>query len=616
MVAAEPPEVRDFLRRTSVPDLVSAGLAGVLTGETRGGQILERLQRTSGFVTRLGPDSPWFRYHPQLRAALRWQLDLEDPDSRPDLHRATARWYAAKQSVAAALTHAAAAGDWVYLGRLVATQGVMLVVTSDRRLLVEALRRIPPEQFGTTAELMFCAALLRFANGDFLGLPEPLARTQEMLAGRDPARRTATELAASTLEAAAVVRVRGDMPALVRATTGILQRLQAARLDHVPALLHLRALALNNKGVGLFWTDQLDQADRYLWAGLSGARVTGLHLVEINARAHLGLLAFLQGSLAEADEHVTAARGIAARHDLESTPQAMAAHLALALIELERNRVADAQAALRTALHSEANPPEAALAAVASLVRVYLLLAGEDPVAAGAVLRAAREEVGPAVVAPLLDRWLRRCEAEVALAQGAAERVLALSPAAEMLDPAEQACLGRAHLDLGRHAQAEPFLTRAANSPDMVSAVTAWIALALLADGQGHVNRSVNAMSRAATLARRNGIRKPFRTFRGAPIAGLLSRQRWLDDDGFALPDLPDPAELAVAPGAALTVPLSERERDVLRFLPTVLTAHEIAQNLGISVNTVKAHMRAIYRKLDAARRRDAVIVARRHGLL
>jgi LuxR family maltose regulon positive regulatory protein len=96
----------------------------------------------------------------------------------------------------------------------------------------------------------------------------------------------------------------------------------------------------------------------------------------------------------------------------------------------------------------------------------------------------------------------------------------------------------------------------------------------------------------------------------------LLSRQRWLDDDGFALPDLPDPAELAVAPGAALTVPLSERERDVLRFLPTVLTAHEIAQNLGISVNTVKAHMRAIYRKLDAARRRDAVIVARRHGLL
>ena len=54
----------------------------------------------------------------------------------------------------------------------------------------------------------------------------------------------------------------------------------------------------------------------------------------------------------------------------------------------------------------------------------------------------------------------------------------------------------------------------------------------------------------------------------------------------------------------------------MLRFLPTVLTANEIAASLGISVNTVKAHMRAIYRKLGAARRREAVVRARQQGLL
>jgi LuxR family maltose regulon positive regulatory protein len=61
---------------------------------------------------------------------------------------------------------------------------------------------------------------------------------------------------------------------------------------------------------------------------------------------------------------------------------------------------------------------------------------------------------------------------------------------------------------------------------------------------------------------------------------------------------------------------LSERETEVLQYLPTMLTAGEIAAELGVSVNTVKAHLRSIYRKLDAVRRREAVTRAREDGLL
>jgi LuxR family maltose regulon positive regulatory protein len=60
----------------------------------------------------------------------------------------------------------------------------------------------------------------------------------------------------------------------------------------------------------------------------------------------------------------------------------------------------------------------------------------------------------------------------------------------------------------------------------------------------------------------------------------------------------------------------SRRERDVVRFLPTMLTAAEIAAELGVSVNTVKAHMQSIYRKLGVARRSDAVAQARDRGIL
>jgi len=54
----------------------------------------------------------------------------------------------------------------------------------------------------------------------------------------------------------------------------------------------------------------------------------------------------------------------------------------------------------------------------------------------------------------------------------------------------------------------------------------------------------------------------------------------------------------------------------VLAVLPTHLSLEEIGEALRISRNTVKAHLRSIYRKLDATGRSDAVERARRHGLL
>jgi LuxR family transcriptional regulator, maltose regulon positive regulatory protein len=91
------------------------------------------------------------------------------------------------------------------------------------------------------------------------------------------------------------------------------------------------------------------------------------------------------------------------------------------------------------------------------------------------------------------------------------------------------------------------------------------------------------------------------------PPAGALARdgRDGTGRDGTGL-------GVAESPGE----PLSERERAVLSYLPTMLTTAEIATEMFVSVNTVKTHLKSIYRKLGVARRRDAVRRARALAIL
>ena len=62
--------------------------------------------------------------------------------------------------------------------------------------------------------------------------------------------------------------------------------------------------------------------------------------------------------------------------------------------------------------------------------------------------------------------------------------------------------------------------------------------------------------------------------------------------------------------------PLTVSETRVLRYLPTHMGTPEIAAELFLSANTVKTHLRHLYRKLGAHSRREAVQTARAIGLL
>jgi LuxR family maltose regulon positive regulatory protein len=75
-------------------------------------------------------------------------------------------------------------------------------------------------------------------------------------------------------------------------------------------------------------------------------------------------------------------------------------------------------------------------------------------------------------------------------------------------------------------------------------------------------------------------------------------------------------ASVQPAVGAEMIEPLSDREVEVLQLIAEGLTNPEIADRLYLSLNTVKAHTRNIYGKLDAHSRTQAVARARTLGIL
>ncbi|RIV38013.1 LuxR family transcriptional regulator [Micromonospora radicis] len=177
--------------------------------------------------------------------------------------------------------------------------------------------------------------------------------------------------------------------------------------------------------------------------------------------------------------------------------------------------------------------------------------------------------------------------------------------------------------DLGAAARLlpDPTATSAADWPLPVR-LDAVLLDAVLAARGGDERRAGRTLEQALDLAATDGYRRPFT--RAEPgLRDLLTAH--LDAGTAHWPTVSDlvravdvPAESAPAGATVVPLdePLTERELTILRYLQSILSNVEIAAELSVSVNTVKTHVRNIYRKLDTTRRRDAVRRARELHLI
>ncbi|MGC5332177.1 LuxR C-terminal-related transcriptional regulator [Micromonospora sp. DT62] len=665
VLAGLDPDARDVLRRSAVADAVCAGLADALTGRTDAEQALAGLAGDGGLLRRDDSRPPWYRCPPLLADLLHAELGRLPADELRDLHLRAAGWYADNGRPAEALRHALAGGDHDRAAALFVARWPELVPYDRETPASRPPAPPPPEAVRRDPELGLACAAERARAGDATAAAGHLRDAVEAARTlpaprRDRFRRlvTALELTLARLaddpEAvrAAAARLLATRPAPSPASpdlsvspaspgaspspaTGGPAGRAAPSGSAVDGLLaapvpaeprgaaaedaDVRAVAGTALGLADLADGDLPAAGLAFARSLSAAREAGRPRTELVCASRAALLHAVRGELRAAEILARDALAMPPCHGWSCREDCAHAYLALALVALHRDQPEEAEANLALAAPATGEP---VVGAVAALCRAYLLRDAGDLPEGHRVLAEARERLADRPRAGELTHWLLAAESDVRGARGdlgAARDLLARAPDAAA--PPLAVALARVELRAGDPRAAGYALPdweapEAAGWPLPVR-LDAAVLDAVLAGRAGDDRRAGRLLERALDLAGPEGFRRAFT--RAEPgVRDLLAAH--LDGGTAHWPTVSDlvrgadaPAERAPAERGtgALDEPLTERELTILRYLQSILSNVEIAAELSLSVNTVKTHVRNIYRKLDATRRREAVRRAR-----
>jgi LuxR family transcriptional regulator, maltose regulon positive regulatory protein len=616
VLAAHTAELRAFLLHTCVVETLTGDLADTLTGGRKGEQHLDQLERSNAFVVSLSTSSRAYRYHPMLRGMLQQELAIREPDAVPELHRRASLWFARNDQLLLAMRHAAAAADWQLLGRLLVTRAAPRILSVERQALGAILELIPDDA-GVGSLLELCRAVRVVGKGRFAPLGPHVARAWQSLADVEQELQPATRVLLHLL-AATEARLAGDARTMVVQTTTALDLLEGDAAT-VPAAEEYTVIALNNYGTGLLWCDEHNAAEGALAEALAAPDAQRIELARINALGHLGIAHATRGSLHNASKYGEAGVNLADLRGWNNLEQAAAPYLALALVKFHQNAMDDADRFCQRGMAAVGADP--LLATALRITRARINTARGRVAYAGDELNELRHPRAEWPLPELLRRWLVIAEAELQLAGGHLSTVvegLIVHDARTPTTDQERVCLARALFLKGELDKAvQTVIPLLDHALDRGALVEAWIVTALAADRKRDDHRATTAAERALTIAHDEGIRRPFALFDLERTSRLLTQViRLAPTNGSAASEI-----LAAARGTqqhpdGMAEHLTDRELTVLEYLPTMLSNAEIAEKMYVSVNTVKAHLKTLYRKLDVSSRREAVQRARTLSVL
>ncbi len=587
VLATGDPDVVDTLLRISVVDRVNAGLAIAITQRSDARDLLLRGEAQGLFVYRLG-DADWFRVHPLVRQVLLRELVRS---SRHRVHHErAARWFEEAGETVHALDQWLLAERHRDALRLLAARSTELYDQGRESIIARSLEAIPRDVAASDVP-----ALIDFAVSHILG---PRPRFIETV--RDAMWYAERSEQDYTPQLAALQSIALTMSG--NWTDGRACALQAvAKFDsswwHDPAGRFAWNTAARGVALAEEWDDE-GRIERDATIAMSRDPRRGISLGGIRALGH-----------ALAGRPVDALRIAAGLRPAAPTMSILRVELGLAeaLARLEMGDRERAGAELRVIADEPTEPrlfaPVGAMLALAAVA----VDDGDLDTACGELDRA-ESLVASARGGPDIVEWVHRTATVVAIANGGTDeaRRRAMAITDPFWGPVSRA---RLHLALGDQAAAAADLelapprnvrhevvlgllrARAATLPDDVLAhTTGAIELAcahrilqtVVSDGR----ELIDVIERAAWRVPDESMHRLRLAMAPTGLPGKLPRREFPED-------------------------LTERERDVLRLLPSRLTFGEIAKELYVSVNTVKFHVRVIYRKLGVNSREEAAAIAK-----
>ena len=613
---AQPPELREFLLRTSVVDGIRPGLAVALAGPACGLRSLEFLAHGNSFIQPVPDTVDSYGYQPLFREFLRAQLLYERPAAVPTLHRVAAAWFAQNDQPLEAIHHAVAAGDWRRAARyLVEDLDVAgLLVGRRRRQLITLFEGLPDDLNDSGVAIVRAGRALAAFDVDLCR--SELGKARHLVDQQVLARSQAAASAISVLHAVCA-SLQENAGAALSAVLTAEADLRATSRESAIAHPEPRLLVAGCKGRVLLQRGDFPAALAAFSEGIAIAEVAGAQETLADFLGMVALVEAVWGHLRRAGEVVAHATALA-----ESGPElSQSAIVAGAWVHTDQGNLASAEELVQRAAEAAPTYDWRVLAAALALVRARLLRASGDVDLAAAELRAASNRYG--AQGGWLDQAMVVDEAKMLVAQNQPQKAITVieqSPGRD--EVGSLLVLQHAAAEAGERPPAPPPPVRDRAVP-LETQVDGWLVQAAESIRTGDTGRTGLCLERALRLAAPEQLRRPFAEAPPSlrkllqPSGDLMRNHPWL-----RAPGLPESRGRAASRWGGrrtelvVTASLTSKEHEVLEYLAELLTTEEIASTMYVSVNTVRSHVRSILRKLSASRRNEAVRRAWELGLL
>jgi LuxR family maltose regulon positive regulatory protein len=590
----DPLERRALLIAASLPSS-SVGLLEAVAGSAAARSFALLRARHPGLVHR-ADDAAWSTVHPLLAQGLRPRVDLASGPRTVDILRRAASWHRAQGDLIEPIELLLVAGRWSEATDLLVQSAMRFAEEARHQKFLELWEAIPPGVWEDDPVAVLTAALLRPGAGQ--------ARSAYDLLFRPPL--TDYDLPTGTRVVAEVIHAFlapwspdpiGNLAAAERALEA-LDQVDEATLPPVTGVRaagpwrHLAQVGAARAEIVL---GRWPAAARRL-GELADDDTVG-PLVRLNATASHARALALCGWLELAGDRAAAALAHAERRGVGQHPALVDAHLALAEVALWRHDLVGATVAAGEAEDRARRHRCPTQVAAAQSIRAGVALRRGHPERALQILvdvECPADGHPRHTIEAIRVRALHRSGATAA-----AQRLVMTLP----IGPATIL----AHAEVGHVHDVDPL----GGEPDQEPArgVLAPLALAIARHRVGADDAWVH-LGAALEHAEPWGLIGPF-----AELPAALT---------ITLGALPTHTPFAAAaraaaqrevPSATPGLQLTSTELTVLAALANPLPLREVADQLFVSTNTLKTHLRRIYRKLGVTSRSEAVAVARRLGL-